>query len=70
MSETPLKITPEQQRQFDEDGFFLVEDALPPDRIAALLQRLDEFVRPLPPGARSRSSPSLSNAQYRRRFPL
>ena len=43
MSETPLKITPEQQRQFDEDGFFLVEDALPPDRITALLQRLDEL---------------------------
>ena len=43
MSKPPLKITPEQQRQFDEDGFFLVEDALPPDRIAALLQRLDEL---------------------------
>ena len=43
MSNPPLKITPEQQRQFDEDGFFLVEDALPPDRIAALLQRLDEL---------------------------
>ena len=43
MSKPPLKITPEQQRQFDEDGFFLVEDALPPDRISTLLQRLDEL---------------------------
>ena len=40
-SDTPLAITPDQSRQFDEDGFFLVENALPTDRIAALVEGLD-----------------------------
>ena len=66
MSKTTLKITPGQQRQFDEDGFFLVEDALPPDRISTLLQRLDELYDRYRRERKYRSPPSLSNAQYRR----
>ncbi|NKB66542.1 MAG: hypothetical protein GKR89_05735 [Candidatus Latescibacteria bacterium] len=38
---TPLALTPEQRQQFDEDGFFLVENALPNKRIDCLLERLD-----------------------------
>lgn len=32
----PIKLTVEQQRRFDEDGFFLVEDALTPNEISEL----------------------------------
>lgn len=39
----PLQITPEQQRQFDEDGFFLVEDALTPAEVEELIEVVDEL---------------------------
>jgi ectoine hydroxylase-related dioxygenase (phytanoyl-CoA dioxygenase family) len=39
----PLAITPEQQRQFDEDGFFLVEDALSPPEVEELIEVVDEL---------------------------
>ena len=37
-----IKMTPEQARQFDEDGFFLIEDALTADEIKTLLAVIDE----------------------------
>jgi ectoine hydroxylase-related dioxygenase (phytanoyl-CoA dioxygenase family) len=37
----PIAITEEQQRQFEEDGFFLIEDLLSPDEIAHLIQAID-----------------------------
>ncbi|MBI3959201.1 MAG: phytanoyl-CoA dioxygenase family protein [Chloroflexi bacterium] len=39
----PLLITPEQRRQFDEDGFVLIEDALTPGKVAELIQVIDEL---------------------------
>jgi ectoine hydroxylase len=39
----PLAITTEQQRQFDEDGFFLVEDALSPTEVEDLTEVVDEL---------------------------
>ncbi len=38
-----LQITEAQRRQFDEDGFFLVEDALTPAEIAELVDLADEL---------------------------
>jgi len=38
-----LALTAEQRRQFDEDGFFLVEDALSPDEVSGLLEVMDEL---------------------------
>jgi hypothetical protein len=35
-------MTAEQQRQFEEDGFFLVEDALTPGELEALIAVIDE----------------------------
>lgn len=43
MSGKPLQITPEQQRTFDEDGFFLVEDALSPTEVEELTEVVDEL---------------------------
>ena len=37
----PLALTDEQRRRFDEDGFFLVEDALTPAEIDELLAVVD-----------------------------
>jgi ectoine hydroxylase-related dioxygenase (phytanoyl-CoA dioxygenase family) len=39
----PLQISIEQQRQFDEDGFFLVEDALSPTEVDELVEVVDEL---------------------------
>jgi ectoine hydroxylase-related dioxygenase (phytanoyl-CoA dioxygenase family) len=41
--ERPLALTPEQRRQFDEDGFFLVEDLLSAEEVAELLEKVDEL---------------------------
>ena len=38
-----LKLTPEQRRRFDEDGFFLVEDVLSESEVETLLVAVDEF---------------------------
>ena len=38
-----LKLTPEQRRQFDDDGFFLVEDAISKSEIETLLAVIDEL---------------------------
>lgn len=38
-----LKLSAEQRRQFDEDGFFLVEDALTPAEVSALVDVTDEL---------------------------
>ncbi len=38
----PLSLTAQQRRSFDEDGFFLLEDALSPTEVAALLHVVDE----------------------------
>ena len=43
MTDQLLAMTPEQKHQFDEDGFFLLEDALSPDEVDALLQVTDDF---------------------------
>ena len=43
LSDETLELTVEQRRQFDEDGFFLVEDALTPDEVEALLVVVDVF---------------------------
>lgn len=39
----PIAITEEQQRQFDEDGFILIEEALSPDEVDRLLAVVDEL---------------------------
>ena len=39
----PLAITAQQQQQFDEDGFFLVENALSATEIEALIAVIDEL---------------------------
>lgn len=41
MGNDTLKLTAAQRQQFDEDGFFLVEDALAADEVAALLAVVD-----------------------------
>ena len=41
LSDRTLALTAVQRRQFDEDGFFLVEDALASDEVAELLQVVD-----------------------------
>lgn len=38
-----LALTDEQQRQFDEDGFFLVEDALTPAEIEEMIPVIDDL---------------------------
>ncbi len=38
----PLALTDEQRHRFDEDGFFLVEDALSPEEVAELLGVVDD----------------------------
>ncbi len=43
MQQDKLKLTPEQERQFEEDGFFLVEDALSASEVVELLGAIDEF---------------------------
>ena len=43
MERERLKLTPEQERQFEEDGFFLVEDALSPQEVEELLGIIEEF---------------------------
>jgi hypothetical protein len=43
----PLAVTPDQRRAFDEDGFFLVEDALSPTEVDTLLGAVDEHDRRL-----------------------
>jgi ectoine hydroxylase-related dioxygenase (phytanoyl-CoA dioxygenase family) len=37
-----IKMSAEQQRQFDEDGFFLVEDALTPAEVEEIVTVIDE----------------------------
>jgi ectoine hydroxylase-related dioxygenase (phytanoyl-CoA dioxygenase family) len=37
-----IRMTAEQQRRFDEDGFFLVEEALSPAEVEALISVIDE----------------------------
>ena len=39
----PLKLTPAQLQQFEDDGFFLIEEALTPGEIDELLEVADEF---------------------------
>ena len=39
----PLALTAEQRRQFEEDGFFLVEDALSETELDALISVIDEL---------------------------
>ncbi|MEZ4729037.1 MAG: phytanoyl-CoA dioxygenase family protein [Caldilineaceae bacterium] len=39
----PSKLTAEQQRRFEEDGFFLVEDALSSAEISELISVIDEL---------------------------
>ncbi len=41
--EHPLALTPEQRQQFDEEGFFLVEDLLTPHEVSDLLGLVDEL---------------------------
>ncbi len=36
-------VTPAQARAYDDDGFFVLEDAIPPDRLAALVAEIDPF---------------------------
>ena len=43
MQQGKLKLTAEQERQFEEEGFFLIEDALSPPEIEELLGVIDEF---------------------------
>lgn len=43
MANEKLKLTPQQARQFEEDGFFLVEDALGREEIDELLAVVDEL---------------------------
>ena len=38
-----IAITEEQERQFDEDGFILIEDALSPTEVATLVKVVDEL---------------------------
>lgn len=40
---TPLAMTPAQQRQFEEDGFLLIEDALTPQEVQELTAVIDEL---------------------------
>lgn len=37
-------LTEEERAQFDRDGYFLVEDAIPPDRVAQATEALDRLV--------------------------
>ncbi len=39
---SPLALTDDQRRRFDEDGFFLIEDALSANEVEALLGLVDE----------------------------
>lgn len=39
----PIALTEEQQRQFDEDGFILIENALSPEEVDRLLAVVDEL---------------------------
>ena len=41
MTDGALKITESQRQQFDEDGFFLVEEALAPDEVDELIELVD-----------------------------
>ncbi len=43
LQDGPLKLTPEQLQQFDEDGFFLIEEALTPGEVDELLEITDEL---------------------------
>ena len=38
-----IALTAEQRNQYDEDGFFLVEDALAPSEVEELVAIIDEF---------------------------
>lgn len=38
-----IAITDEQRRQFDEDGFFFIEDALTPEEVETLIGVIDEL---------------------------
>ena len=40
----PLKLTPAQLQQFEDDGFFLIEEALTPGEIDELLEVADELI--------------------------
>lgn len=42
-TERPLSLTASQRLQFDEDGFFLIEDLLSPSEVAELLGLVDEL---------------------------
>lgn len=39
----PIAISPAQRQQFEEDGFFLIEDALNADEVAALVSVMDRL---------------------------
>ncbi len=39
------RVTPEQARAYDEDGFFVLEDAVDPDTVAALTEAIEPFDR-------------------------
>ena len=43
MLDSTLKLTAEQRRQFDDDGFFLVEEAISKSEIETLLAVTDEL---------------------------
>src|SRR5690606_17312416 len=43
MMTNTLSITEAQRHQFDEDGFFLVEDALSPTEVSELIALADEL---------------------------
>ena len=70
MSETPLKITPEQQRQFDETASSSSKTPYRPTASPVRCNGSDELYDRYRRVTRSRSSPSLSDAQYRHRSPL
>ena len=43
--ERALALTAEQRRQFDEEGFFIVEDLLTSEEVSTLLDLVDEQYR-------------------------
>jgi ectoine hydroxylase-related dioxygenase (phytanoyl-CoA dioxygenase family) len=42
-----VRLTPEQRRAFDEDGFLVVPDALPAEAVGRLVEACDRLARPL-----------------------
>src|SRR2546423_1153167 len=38
-----MSLSPDQRRFYEENGFLVVEDAVPPERVAAMRQRIEEL---------------------------